>query len=29
MTLRWLSANQIDGPPLAIDGLQIDLNVRF
>lgn len=29
MTLRWLSANAIDGPPLAIDSLQLDLNVRF
>jgi hypothetical protein len=29
MSLRWLSANQIDGPPLAIDVLQFDLNVKF
>jgi Putative porin len=26
---RWLSANEIDGPPLAIDVLQIDLNAKF
>lgn len=29
LTLRWLSANEIDGPPLAIDVLQIDLNAKF
>jgi len=29
LTLRWLSANEIDGPPLAIDVLQVDLNARF
>jgi hypothetical protein len=29
LSLRWLSANQIDGPPLAIDVLQFDLNLRF
>jgi hypothetical protein len=27
--MRWLSANAIDGPPLSIDVLQLDLNVRF
>jgi len=27
--LRWLSANQIDGATLAIDGLQVDLNAKF
>jgi len=27
--LRLLSANQIDGPPLAIDVLQFDLNAKF
>jgi hypothetical protein len=27
--LRWLTANEIDGPPLAIDLLQLDLNARF
>jgi Putative porin len=26
---RWLSANEIDGPPLSIDVLQIDLNAKF
>jgi hypothetical protein len=29
VNLRWMSANAIDGPPLAIDVLQLDLNVRF
>ena len=29
LTLRWLSANEIDGPPLAIDVLQIDINAKF
>ncbi len=28
-TLRWLSAKQISGPPLAIDVLQVDLNAKF
>lgn len=26
---RWFSANQISGPPLAIDTFQMDFNVRF
>lgn len=26
---RWLSSNEIDGPPLAIDNLWVDLNARF
>lgn len=26
---RWLSAEEIDGPPLSIDVLQIDLNAKF
>ncbi len=26
---RWFSANQIAGPPLAIDTLQVDFGVRF
>jgi hypothetical protein len=26
---RWLTANAIDGPPLAIDVLQLDFNARF
>jgi LysM repeat protein len=29
LRLRWLSADEIDGPPLGIDVLQIDLNARF
>jgi hypothetical protein len=29
MSLRWLSSNQIDGPTLAIDTLQMDLNAKF
>ncbi len=29
LTTRWLSTTEIDGPPFAIDTLQIDLNVKF
>jgi hypothetical protein len=29
MTAKWYSANQVDGPPLAIDLLQLELNTRF
>ena len=29
LRFRWMSADEIDGPPLAIDVLQMDLNVRF
>lgn len=29
MSLRWLTADAIDGPPLAIDVLQIDINAKF
>ena len=29
VTTKWLSSNEIDGPPLAIDVLQLDLNTRF
>jgi hypothetical protein len=29
LSLRYLSANEIDGPPLGIDVVQIDLNGRF
>lgn len=29
LTLRWLSADEIIGPPLAIDVLQVDVNARF
>jgi hypothetical protein len=28
-TLRYLSADQLNGPPLAIDVLQLDFNTRF
>ncbi len=27
--VRWLTANQISGPPLAIDVIQVDLNAKF
>jgi hypothetical protein len=27
--LRWMSADEIDGPPLSIDVLQLDLNAKF
>lgn len=29
LTLRYLSADEIEGPPLGIDVLQLDLNTRF
>ena len=29
LTARWLSADEIDGPPLGIDVFQLDLNARF
>jgi hypothetical protein len=29
LRLRWLTADAIDGPPAAIDVLQVDLNARF
>jgi hypothetical protein len=29
LSARWFSANEVSGPPLGIDVLQIDLNVRF
>ncbi|MBI5237021.1 MAG: putative porin [Deltaproteobacteria bacterium] len=29
LTLRWLTANEISGPPLAIDVLQVDFTARF
>jgi len=29
VSLRYLSANEIDGPPLGIDVVQLDLNGRF
>lgn len=28
-SLRWFSADEVYGPPLAIDVLQLDLNVKF
>ncbi|WP_424191845.1 putative porin [Ampullimonas aquatilis] len=29
LTLRWLSSDEITGPPLAIDILQVDMNLKF
>jgi hypothetical protein len=29
LNARWLSSDAIDGPPLAIDVLLIDINARF
>jgi len=29
MTVRWISTDQIDGAPLSIDTLMVDLNARF
>ena len=29
MRVKYMSANQIDGPPLGIDVLQLDMNARF
>jgi hypothetical protein len=29
LTARWLSANEVSGPPLAIDVVQLDLNAGF
>ncbi len=29
LRLRWLSSNEIDGPPLGVDVLQVDLNAKF
>jgi hypothetical protein len=29
LTAKWYSANEVDGPPLAIDLLQLELNTRF
>jgi hypothetical protein len=29
LTLRYLSANEIDGPPLGIDVFMLDLNAGF
>jgi hypothetical protein len=29
LVTRWLTTDEIDGPPLAIDTLQVDLNARY
>jgi hypothetical protein len=29
LTSRWLSANEISGPPFGIDVFQFDLNAKF
>jgi hypothetical protein len=29
LTLRWLTSDEISGPPMAIDVLQVDINARF
>jgi hypothetical protein len=29
LSLKWLSADPIDGPPYSVDSLQLDLNARF
>lgn len=29
VTLRWISTDQISGPPFALDTLQVDVNLRF
>lgn len=29
LALRWITADQINGPPLAIDVMQVDFNARF
>lgn len=29
LTARWMTADEISGPPLAIDVLQVDLNAKF
>lgn len=29
LTARWITADAIDGPPLGVDVLQLDFNVRF
>lgn len=29
LSMRWLSADAIDGPPFSVDTLQVDLNARF
>lgn len=29
LTARWITSDAIDGPPLSVDVLQLDVNVRF
>jgi hypothetical protein len=29
LTMKWLTSNEIEGPTLAIDVLQVDVNARF
>jgi hypothetical protein len=29
LEVRWISSDQVDGPPLSIDSLVVDVNVRF
>ena len=29
LTTKWISADEIDGPPLAIDTFQVDMNAKF
>jgi hypothetical protein len=29
LSLRWISSDQIEGLPLSIDTMQLDLNARF
>jgi len=29
LTARWMSANQVAGPPYAVDIAQVDLNAKF
>jgi hypothetical protein len=29
LRFRWLSSDEIDGPPLGVDSIQLDLNARF
>ncbi len=29
LTSRWLTADEIDGPPMSVDVLQVDINAKF
>jgi hypothetical protein len=29
LRFKWLSSDEIDGPPLGVDTIQLDLNARF